>query len=126
MSDRATDIHFEPLRDSLQIRYRIDGELISIRVPDNLIRFQDAIISRLKIMAKLNISEKKILPTFLLFIVLSWPLAAHRFFLRRYASAILFILTIGGVGIWWIIDFILIVTGSMKDDEGKLVKLWVD
>ena len=59
VSDRATDIHFEPLRDSLQIRYRIDGELISIRVPDNLIRFQDAIISRLKIMAKLNISEKR-------------------------------------------------------------------
>lgn len=59
MSDRATDIHFEPNRDSLQIRYRIDGELISIRVPDNLVRFQGAIISRLKIMAKLNISEKR-------------------------------------------------------------------
>ena len=57
--DRATDIHFEPHRDALQIRYRIDGELVAIRVPDNLIRFQDAIISRLKIMAKLNISEKR-------------------------------------------------------------------
>jgi general secretion pathway protein E len=57
--DRATDIHFEPLRDSLQIRYRIDGNLVSIRLPDNLVRFQDAIISRLKIMAKLNISEKR-------------------------------------------------------------------
>jgi hypothetical protein len=55
----------------------------------------------------MNISEKRILPTFLLFLVLSWPLGAHRF-------------------IWWIIDFILIVTGSMKDDKGKLVKLWVD
>ena len=51
VSDRATDIHFEPNRDSLQIRYRIDGELIPIRVPDNLIRFQGAIISGLKIMA---------------------------------------------------------------------------
>ena len=59
VSDRATDIHFEPHRDTLQIRYRIDGELVAIRVPDNLIRFQDAIISRLKIMAKLNISEKR-------------------------------------------------------------------
>ena len=59
MSDRATDIHFEPLRDELQIRYRIDGELIPVRVPDNLIKFQSAIISRLKIMAKLNISEKR-------------------------------------------------------------------
>ena len=74
----------------------------------------------------MNISEKRILPTFLLFIVLSWPLGAHRFFLRRYASAILFIITIGGCGIWRIVDFILIVTGSMKDDQGKLVKLWVD
>lgn len=59
VSDRATDIHFEPHRDELQIRYRIDGELVSIRVPENLIRFQGAIISRLKIMAKLNISEKR-------------------------------------------------------------------
>ena len=74
----------------------------------------------------IDTSEKRILPTFLLFLVLSWPLGAHRFFLRRYASAILFIITIGGCGICWIIDFILIVTGSMKDDKGKLVKQWVD
>lgn len=59
IDDRATDIHFEPLKESLQIRYRIDGELVPIRLPDNLIRFQGAIISRLKIMAKLNISEKR-------------------------------------------------------------------
>ncbi len=59
VSDRATDIHFEPHRDELQIRYRIDGQLVPVRVPDNLIKFQDAIISRLKIMAKLNISEKR-------------------------------------------------------------------
>ena len=74
----------------------------------------------------INVSEKRILPTFLLFLILSWPLGAHRFFLKRYASAILFIITIGGCGIWWIVDFILIVTGSRKDDEGKLVKRWVD
>ena len=73
-----------------------------------------------------NVSEKRILQTFLLFLVLSWPLGAHRFFLKRYASAILFIITIGGFGIWWIIDFILIVTGSMKDDRGQVVKIWVD
>jgi|TARA_B100000767_G_scaffold273585_1_gene304141 TM2 domain-containing membrane protein YozV len=75
---------------------------------------------------ELNISDKRILPTFLLFIVLSWPLGAHRFFLKRYASAILFVLTIGGFGIWWIVDFILIVTGSMTDHQGKIVKIWVD
>lgn len=59
LEDRATDIHFEPLKESLQIRYRIDGELVPIRVPDNLVRYQGAIISRLKIMARLNISEKR-------------------------------------------------------------------
>ena len=59
LEDRATDIHVEPLKDSLQIRYRIDGELVPIRVPENLVQYQGAIISRLKIMAKLNISEKR-------------------------------------------------------------------
>jgi len=59
IGERATDIHFEPLRDDIQIRYRIDGELVPVRLPDNLVRVQDAIISRLKIMAKLNISEKR-------------------------------------------------------------------
>ncbi len=57
--DRATDIHFEPQKDSLTIRYRIDGELVPVRLPDNLVKFQSALISRLKIMAKLNISERR-------------------------------------------------------------------
>ena len=57
--DRATDIHFEPLEDLLQIRYRIDGHLIPIPVPPSLERYQGAIISRLKVMAKLNISERR-------------------------------------------------------------------
>ncbi len=59
VADRATDIHFEPGRDILNIRYRIDGELVPIRVPDNLVAYQGAIISRIKIMAKLNISERR-------------------------------------------------------------------
>ncbi len=59
MSDRATDIHIEPQRDSLNIRYRIDGNLVPVRVPDNLLKYKDAIISRIKIMARLNISEKR-------------------------------------------------------------------
>lgn len=57
--DRATDIHFEPQKDSLIIRYRIDGELVPIRLPENLVQFQAALISRLKIMARLNISERR-------------------------------------------------------------------
>lgn len=56
----ATDIHFEPMEDHLRIRYRIDGLLVPVPVPENLRRFQDAIVSRLKIMAKLNISERRL------------------------------------------------------------------
>jgi type II secretory ATPase GspE/PulE/Tfp pilus assembly ATPase PilB-like protein len=59
VKDRATDIHFEPGKDILVIRYRIDGNLVPVRVPDNLVRFQNAIISRIKIMARLNISERR-------------------------------------------------------------------
>lgn len=56
----ATDIHFEPMEDHLRIRYRIDGLLIPVPVPENLRRYQDAIVSRLKILAKLNISERRL------------------------------------------------------------------
>jgi len=60
VTDGATDIHFEPQEETLRIRYRIDGLLVPVPVPDNLRRFQDAITSRLKIMAKLNISERRL------------------------------------------------------------------
>jgi type II secretory ATPase GspE/PulE/Tfp pilus assembly ATPase PilB-like protein len=59
VQDRATDIHFEPGKDVLVIRYRIDGNLVPVRVPDNLVRVQSAIIARIKIMARLNISERR-------------------------------------------------------------------
>ena len=60
LGDSATDIHFEPQEGQLQIRYRVDGLLVPVPVPDNLLRYQDAIISRLKIMARLNISERRL------------------------------------------------------------------
>lgn len=57
--DRATDIHIEPQKESLNIRFRIDGNLVPVKLPDNLVKFKNAVISRIKIMAKLNISEKR-------------------------------------------------------------------
>lgn len=60
IEDGATDIHFEPQEGQLRIRYRVDGLLVPVPLPENLTRFQDAIISRLKIMARLNISEKRL------------------------------------------------------------------
>ncbi len=60
VEDQATDIHWEPQEGQLRIRYRVDGLLVPVPLPENLLRFQDAIISRLKIMARLNISEKRL------------------------------------------------------------------
>ncbi|MGA2017357.1 MAG: GspE/PulE family protein [Opitutaceae bacterium] len=60
VDDQATDIHFEPQEGELRIRYRVDGLLVPVSVPENLLRFQDAIISRVKIMARLNISERRL------------------------------------------------------------------
>lgn len=58
--DRATDIHFEPAEDELRIRYRIDGILHQTPMPPQLKRFQSALISRIKVMAAMNISEKRL------------------------------------------------------------------
>ena len=60
IEDAATDIHFEPQEGQLGIRYRVDGLLVPVAVPENLLRYQDAVISRLKIMARLNISERRL------------------------------------------------------------------
>jgi general secretion pathway protein E/type IV pilus assembly protein PilB len=60
VNERASDIHIEPEEDSLRIRYRIDGLLQTQRLPPEINRFQLAIISRIKIMARLNIAEKRL------------------------------------------------------------------
>ncbi|MCC6547047.1 Flp pilus assembly complex ATPase component TadA [Candidatus Sumerlaeota bacterium] len=60
MRDRATDIHVEPMEKELRIRYRIDGMLYEAPIPPAIKRFQAAIISRLKIMADLNIAERRL------------------------------------------------------------------
>ncbi len=55
----ATDIHIEPMEERLRIRYRVDGVLHAIPVSPQLNRFQAAIISRIKVMANLDIAEKR-------------------------------------------------------------------
>ncbi|MBC7835896.1 MAG: type II/IV secretion system protein [Phycisphaerales bacterium] len=59
ISERATDVHIEPYEHELTVRYRIDGVLLRANVPPTINRFASAIISRLKIMASLNIAEKR-------------------------------------------------------------------
>jgi len=59
-NERASDVHIEPEETGLRIRYRIDGILQTQKLPPEITRFQAAIISRLKIMARLNIAEKRL------------------------------------------------------------------
>ncbi|MEI7656959.1 MAG: GspE/PulE family protein [Phycisphaerae bacterium] len=59
ISERATDVHIEPYEHELAVRYRIDGVLQRANVPATIHRFGAAIVSRLKIMANLNIAEKR-------------------------------------------------------------------
>src|SRR5437660_2861125 len=59
-NERASDIHIEPDENELRIRYRIDGLLQTQILPPEINRFQAAIISRIKIMAHLNIAEKRL------------------------------------------------------------------
>jgi len=55
---RASDIHFDPFEDVLSIRYRIDGDLTEVLTPSR--RLAAPIVSRIKVMARLDISEKRL------------------------------------------------------------------
>lgn len=58
--DRATDIHIEPFENELRIRFRIDGVLYKVNVPPTIKHFHSAIVSRIKVMANLNIAEHRL------------------------------------------------------------------
>lgn len=58
VESRASDIHIEPFEDEMKIRYRIDGVLNDVESTPK--RLQAAIVSRIKIMARLNIAERRL------------------------------------------------------------------
>ena len=60
VQDRATDVHLEPYESQLCVRYRVDGILYDIPVPPDLKKFQSSIISRIKVMASLNVAEHRL------------------------------------------------------------------
>ncbi|MEM7147444.1 MAG: ATPase, T2SS/T4P/T4SS family [Verrucomicrobiota bacterium] len=60
LEQRATDIHVEPLEDNLRIRYRVDGILVEVPVPDQINALQSSVIARLKIMSRLDIAERRL------------------------------------------------------------------
>lgn len=67
------------------------------------------------------VSDKDWLATFLL----CWFLGIfgiHRFYVGKTGSAILMLLTMGGIGLWVFIDWIIILCGQFKDKDGKVIK----
>ena len=67
-------------------------------------------------------SEKSGVVCLLLLLLLA-PLGAHRFYAGKIGTAILFILTVGGFGIWALIDLIMIVTSKFTDSDGNIIQL---
>ncbi len=57
---RATDIHLEPFRDKIKLRYRVDGMLHHVDVPPAMRQLFPAIISRIKVLSNLNIVERRL------------------------------------------------------------------
>ncbi|MDD4954151.1 MAG: GspE/PulE family protein [Candidatus Omnitrophica bacterium] len=60
ISSRATDIHIEPFRNNVRVRYRIDGILYEMRVPEQIRHLHQAIVSRIKILSGLNVVERRL------------------------------------------------------------------
>ncbi|MFZ5623736.1 MAG: TM2 domain-containing protein [Gemmatimonadota bacterium] len=70
-----------------------------------------------------KVSDKSRLTSLLLALPLG-AFGAHRFHVGRTRSAALQLLTLGGVGLWWLYDIITIAAGSFRDAEGRLVARW--
>ena len=52
------------------------------------------------------------------------PFGGHRFYVGKTGTGILMALTIGGVGLWYLYDLILVASGSFRDADGRLVRRW--
>ena len=70
-----------------------------------------------------KMTEKRILPAFLLCFFLGL-LGVHRFYVGKIGTGILQLVTLGGLGIWALIDFIMIIVGGFTDKEGNKITQW--
>jgi TM2 domain-containing membrane protein YozV len=72
-----------------------------------------------------DFSPRSRLVALLFCILLGW-IGVHRFYVGKTGTGVLMVLTIGGLGIWTLIDLILIAVGSFRDKEGRRVFRWTE
>jgi TM2 domain-containing membrane protein YozV len=72
-----------------------------------------------------EVSPKSRLAALLLCIFVGW-LGVHRFYVGKIGTGILQLITAGGLGVWMLVDLILIVVGSFKDNDGLPLEAWLD
>lgn len=82
-------------------------------MPDTLNPTSDA--------APVEVSDKDYIPTLLLCFFLG-SFGVHRFFVGKVGTGILMLVTLGALGFWTIIDFVMIAIGSFKDKQGRPIK----
>lgn len=68
-------------------------------------------------------TDKRILPAFLLCFFLG-VFGAHRFYVGKVGTGVLQLLTLGGVGLWALADFIMIIVGAFTDKKGVKITQW--
>jgi TM2 domain-containing membrane protein YozV len=67
------------------------------------------------------ISDKSYMATVLFCLFLGF-LGVHRFYVGKVGTGILMLLTCGGFGLWWMIDFIMIICARFRDKDGFLIE----
>jgi TM2 domain-containing membrane protein YozV len=72
-----------------------------------------------------NISPKSRLVALLLCFFLG-ALGAHRFYVGKMGTGVIMLLTVGGCGIWYMIDLIMIIVGAFRDQQRRLVYRWTE
>ncbi|HIL37250.1 MAG TPA: TM2 domain-containing protein [Planctomycetes bacterium] len=70
-------------------------------------------------------SNKSRLVTLLLCLFLG-GLGVHRFYVGKVGTGVLMFVTLGGLGIWYLIDLIMIVMGTFRDADGRVVFVWTE